>query len=93
MFTQESGNSHSNASRTSPRDSVTSVSSLESSMRKGSGMRLPPLSHERTSSNATAGSYNRESSGESVTSARKVNVDVKPSPGLVRTHRIGDIES
>ena len=78
------------------RSSVTSVSSLETSQAEGaarmsSGMRLPPLSHALPHTNS--GTYDRESSGESVTSAGKVTVDVKRSPGVGRNRRVGDITS
>ncbi|KAK2564725.1 Uncharacterized protein P5673_011405 [Acropora cervicornis] len=81
-----------------PRDSVTSVTSLETSMndssaRKSAGMRLPPLPLDRTPTNAHSGGYERGSSGESVTSTRKVTVNVKRSPGIGRTAKVGDVIS
>lgn len=81
-----------------PRDSVTSVTSLETSMndssaRKSAGMRLPPLPLDRTPTNAHSEGYERESSGESVTSTRKVTVNVKRSPGIGRTAKVGDVIS
>lgn len=91
-------------SSTSPsnkqRNSVTSVTSLESSLdeataRKGLAFRLPPLSQEKRTSVTNPPKTDREGSGDSVTSARKVDVDVGRSPrigGRVNT-RIGDISS
>ena len=82
------------------RNSVTSVTSLESSLdeataRKGLAFRLPPLSHEKRTSVTTPPKTDREGSGDSVTSARKVDVDVGKSPrigGRINT-RVGDISS
>lgn len=65
----------------------------DSSARKSAGMRLPPLPLDRTPPNAHSGGYDRESSGESVTSTRKVTVDVKRSPGIGRTAKVGDVIS
>ena len=92
----DSTNSHSDKQR----NSVTSVTSLESSLdessaRKGLAFRLPPLSHDRKTSATNPPKTDREGSGDSVTSARKVDVDVGRSPriaGRINT-RIGDISS
>ena len=92
----DSVNSHSDKQR----NSVTSVTSLESSLdeasaRKGLAFRLPPLSRERKTSATNPPMSNREGSGDSVTSARKVDVDVGRSPrvgGRINT-RVSDISS
>ena len=82
------------------RNSVTSVTSLESSLdeasaRKGLAFRLPPLSHERKTPATNPPMGVREGSGDSVTSARKVDVDVgrSPRPGGRINTRVGDISS
>lgn len=90
----------SNSPSDKQRNSVSSVTSLESSLdessaRKGLAFRLPPLSHERKTPAANPPASKREGSGDSVTSARKVDVDVTRSPrlgGQINT-RIGDISS
>ena len=89
-----------NSSNGKQRNSVTSVTSLESSLdeasaRKGLAFRLPPLSHEIKTSATNPPVSEREGSGDSVTSARKVDVDVERSPrigGRINT-KIGDISS
>jgi len=90
----------SNSPKDKQRNSVSSVTSLESSLdeasaRKGLAFRLPPLPRERKTSPPNPAMSDREGSGDSVTSARKVDVDVGRSPrlgGRVNT-RIGDISS
>lgn len=79
------------------RRSVTSVASLETninsdSTRKGSGVRLPPLSQEKGRSWANCSSE-RLGSGESVISSGKVDVDVGRSPriGVRVTTKVGDL--
>ena len=92
VFTQDSPTTYNGTSSGNQRSSVTSVTSLEEgSARRSSAMRLPPLSH--ASSHMYSGTYDRESSGESVTSAGKVTVDVKRSPGVGRNRRVGDMAS
>ena len=79
-----------------PRDSITSVTSLEASelediaRRNSAVVKLPPLSRERGTSH---GKTEREGSDDSVTSARKVNVDMKRSPMPGRNRRVGDFAS
>ena len=96
VFAPDSPTTYNRTSSGNQRSSVTSVTSLEASQvegsaRRSSAMRLPPLSH--ASSHMYSGTYDRESSGESVTSAGKVTVDVKRSPGVGRNRRVGDIAS
>ena len=82
-----------------PRDSITSVTSLETSQqenpvrRSSAGVKLPPLSREREASRQQSENLAREGSGDSVTSARKVDVDVKRSPLPSRNQRVGDISN
>ena len=82
-----------------PRDSITSVTSLETSQqenpvrRSSAGVKLPPLSREREATREQRENLAREGSGDSVTSARKVDVDVKPSPLPSRNQRVGDISN
>lgn len=82
-----------------PRDSITSVTSLETSQqenpvrRSSAGVKLPPLSREREASREQRENLAREGSGDSVTSARKVDVDVKRSPLPSRNQRVGDISN
>lgn len=70
------------------RRSVSSVASLETNFntegaRKGSGVRLPPLSHEKGGPTwVNPPSSERLGSGDSVTSTRKVDVDVGRSPRI-----------
>ena len=63
--------------------------------RRGSAFRLPPLPHDKATSRSQQPWSDREGSGDSVTSARKVNVDVGRSPGLGGriTTRVGDMPS
>ncbi|XP_078376863.1 uncharacterized protein LOC144660159 [Oculina patagonica] len=82
------------------RASVTSVTSLETSQdevppRRGSAIRLPPIAADKTTSRSNPPRSDREGSGDSVTSARKVNVDVGRSPRLGGriTTRVGDMPS
>lgn len=82
------------------RASVTSVTSLEASqdevqLRKGSAFRLPPISQEKGTSRTSQAMCDREGSEDSVTSARKVNVDMGRSPRLGgrTTTRVGDMPS
>lgn len=86
------------ASQSQPRDSITSVTSLdtsttEGSLRNSAGMRLPPLQRDGTKPSVNSGGYDRESSGESVTSTCKVAVDVRRSPAIGRYSKVGDVAS
>lgn len=95
MFTQDDMKPHKHQYS---RDSVTSVTSLETSqvensIQRSSVVRLPPLPHDRTTPRGHPGTTEREGSGDSVTSSRKVNVDVSRSPGFARNHRVGDVTS
>lgn len=94
MFTQEHAQNEPVPVNLNQRDSVASVTSLETSQtegnpRRSSAVRLPPLSRDKGGAHSEMSS--REGSGDSVTSARKVNVDVTPTIG--RTRRVGDIYS
>ncbi|KAJ7372184.1 hypothetical protein OS493_020613 [Desmophyllum pertusum] len=89
-------------SNSTQRSSVTSVTSLETSpvaeepaVRRGSAFRLPPLSHDKGTSRTSPQMNDREGSEDSVTSARKVNVDVgrSPRPGGRIVTRVGDMPS
>lgn len=81
------------------RRSVSSVASSETNFttegaRKGSGVRLPPLSHEKGGRSwVNPPSSERLGSGDSVTSTRKVDVDVGRSPrtGGRVTAKVGDL--
>ena len=79
------------------RDSVSSITSVDnpdaSELRRTSVVRLPPLSHEKGSSLFSAGERTREGSGNSVTSARKVNVDVPKSHKLGSRGKVRDVPS
>ena len=61
--------------------------------RSSAGVKLPPLSREREASREQRENLAREGSGDSVTSARKVDVDVKRSLLPSRNQRVGDISN
>lgn len=93
-------NSSSSSRSDRQRASVTSVTSLETSQdevppHRASAFRLPPISHEKGTSRTSQAMTDREGSEDSVTSARKVNVDMERSPRLGGriTTRVGDMPS
>ena len=66
---------------------------IDSSARNSAGMRLPPLEHDCAKPNVNSGASDRGSSGESVTSAGKVSVDLKRSPAMGRFSKVADVAS